>query len=53
VSWEDIGNDKEYDLINVVSNKSSMSKSDKLQFRNIDKFSDDSSLSCEFSTSYS
>jgi len=26
VSWEDIGNDKEYDLINVVSNKSSMSK---------------------------
>ena len=42
VSWEDIGNDKEYDLINVVSNKSSMSKGDKLQFRNIDKFSDNS-----------
>ena len=40
VSWEDIGNDKEYDLINVVSDKSSMSKGDKLQFRNIDKFSD-------------
>jgi len=39
VSWEDIGNDKEYDLINVVSNKSSMSKGDKLQFRNIDKWS--------------
>ena len=41
VSWEDIGNDKEYDLINVVSNKSSMSKGDKLKFRNIDKFSND------------
>ena len=40
VSWEDIGNDKEYDLINVVSDKSSMSKGDKLKFRNIDKFSD-------------
>ena len=40
VSWEDIGNNKEYDLINVVSNKSSMSKGDKLKFRNIDKFSD-------------
>ena len=39
VSWEDIGNNKEYDLINVVSNKSSMSKGDKLKFRNIDKFS--------------
>ena len=42
VSQEDIGNDKEYDLINVVSDKSSMSKGDKLQFRNIDKFSDNS-----------
>ena len=40
VSWEDIGNNKEYDLINVVSDKSSMSKGDKLKFRNIDKFSD-------------
>ena len=39
VSWEDIGNDKEYDLINVVSDKSSMSKGDKLKFRNIDKWS--------------
>ena len=39
VSWEDIGN-SEYDLINVVSDKSSMSKGDKLKFRNIDKFSD-------------
>ena len=40
VSWEDIGNDKDYNLISAISSKSSMSKGDKLQFRNIDKFSD-------------
>ena len=39
VSWEDIGNEKDYNLISAISSKSSMSKGDKLKFRNIDKWS--------------
>ena len=44
VSWENIGNNKDYDLINAVAGKSSMSKGDKLRFRNIDKWGKDGAL---------
>ena len=37
ILWEDIGSGKDYNLISAIaSDKSSMSKGDKLRFRNID-----------------
>jgi len=36
VSWEDIGSEKDYNLISAAASRSSMLKGDKLRFRNID-----------------